>query len=133
MITDKTTIQQVLGSLMQKPQLLSEVDKYSLTIADFPSRFEKYIFSAILGLYSQGASTINPIDIENFLDVNAAAKTTLLSQNGIEYLNDILDLSNVDNFPYYYARLKKINLLRDLQKQGFSIGEYYCEDLAERV
>lgn len=132
MITDKTTIQQVLGSLMQKPQLLSEVDKYSLTIADFPSRFEKYIFSAILGLYSQGASTINPIDIENFLDVNAAAKTTLLSQNGIEYLNDILDLSNVDNFPYYYARLKKINLLRDLQKQGFSIGEYYCEDLANK-
>ena len=107
MIIDKTTIQQVLGSLMKKPQLLSEVDKYSLTTLDFSSRFEKYIFSAILGLYSQGASSINPIDVENFLDSNAAAKTTFTQQNGIEYLNDILDLSNVENFPYYYTRLKK--------------------------
>ena len=44
-MTDKSVIRQVLGSLMQKPQLLSEVDKYSLSVVDFSTRFEKYIFS----------------------------------------------------------------------------------------
>ena len=47
-MTDKSSIQQVLGGLIQSPQLLSQVDKYSLTIADFSTRFEKYVFSAIL-------------------------------------------------------------------------------------
>ena len=50
-MTDKSVLQQIIGSLMQKPQLLSEVDKYNLTIADFSTRFEKYIFSAIMNLY----------------------------------------------------------------------------------
>jgi replicative DNA helicase len=35
----------------------------------------------------------------------------------------------VENFPYYYNRLKKINLLRDLKKQGFDISQFYEEDL----
>ena len=60
-MTDKSSVQQILGSLIQKPQLLSQVDKYSLTIADFSTRFEKYIFSAIFGLYNQGATKIEAI------------------------------------------------------------------------
>ena len=40
---DKESMQQVLGSLIKKPELLSEVDKYNLTIYDFPNKFEKYI------------------------------------------------------------------------------------------
>ena len=47
----KGVIQQILGSLMKQPQLLGEVDKYSLTIEDFSTRFEKYIFTAIRGLW----------------------------------------------------------------------------------
>ena len=57
-MTDKSSIQQILGILAQRPQLLSEVDKYSLTITDFSNRFEKYIFLAISGLYKQGATSI---------------------------------------------------------------------------
>ena len=62
-MTDKSVLQQVLGSLMQRPQLLSEVDKYSLSITDFSTRFEKYIFSAIMNLYCKGAVSIQPIDV----------------------------------------------------------------------
>ena len=133
MVVDKTTIQQVLGCLMKKTQLLSEVDKYSLTISDFSTKFEKYILNhgdwAILGLHSQGASSISPIDIENYLEVNDIAKATFAQNNGIEYLHDIVELCSVDNFNIYYARLKKINLLRDLGKQGFDISSFYCDDI----
>ena len=110
-MTDKSSIQQVLGGLIQSPQLLSQVDKYSLTIADFSTRFEKYVFSAILGLYRQGATQIEAIHIANFLEADTTGKKVFEQNNGIEFIEDIVSFSSVDNFPYYYNRLKKINLL----------------------
>lgn len=128
-MVDKRCIQQVLGCLMKHPQYLSEIDTYSLTIADFSNRFEKYIFLAIQNLYHGGATNIQPIDIENYFETNKSAQVTFKEQNGIEYLQDILELSEAENFPFYYSRLKKFNLLRDLQKSGFDTSEFYCEDL----
>lgn len=129
-MTDKSSIQQILGILAQRPQLLSEVDKYSLTITDFSSRFEKYLFLAISGLYKQGATSIEPIDVANFLEQDPSGKKIFDGNNGIEYLQDAIDFSKPDNFDYYYNKLKKLNLLRDLKKQGFDITPFYEEDLA---
>ena len=128
-MTNKGTIQQVLGSLMKHPQFLSEVDKYSLNLDDFSTRFEKYIFAAIKGLWQNGAQKITILDIENFMEANDAAKKTFEAQNGIEYLQDIEEFSNIENFPMYYTKLKKLNLLRDLKKQGFDTSDFYVEDL----
>ena len=128
MITDKSSIQQIFGSLMQSPQLLGRVDKYNLTLNDFSSYFEKYIFFAISELYKQGAKTIEPIDVSNLLEDDASIKKIFDQNNGVEYLQDVKDFSAVDNFDYYYNRLKKINLLRDLKKQGFDISDFYEED-----
>ena len=73
-MTDKSVLRQILGSLMQKPQLLSEVDKYSLSIADFSTKFEKYVFSAIMNLYCKGAISIQPIDVANYLESDTIGK-----------------------------------------------------------
>ena len=126
---DKGVVQQILGSLMQKPQLLSEVDKYNLTIADFSTRFEKYIFSAIMNLYCKGIVIIQPMDIYNYLESDIAGKKIFEQNKGIEYLQDIVEFANFENFSYYYEKLKKINLIRDLKKQGFDTSQFYCEDL----
>ena len=126
---DKGCIQQILGSLMKRPQFLSEVDKYHFNLTDFPDRFEKYIFSAIEVLYCNGATNIQPIDIENEMSHNEAAKATFRNNNGIEYLQDIQELAQVENFPYYYNKFKKLNLLNDLKKSGIDISNFYCEDL----
>lgn len=126
---DKRCVQQVLGSLMKHPQYLSEVDRYSFLISDFPTKFEKFIFTAINGLYRNGAIKIQPIDIENFLATDQVAEKIFKDKNGIEYLQDIVELSEVDNFPYYYNKLKKLNLIKDLKKSGFDTESFYCEDL----
>lgn len=126
---DKRDAQQILGCLMKKPQLLSEVDKYSFILTDFSTRFERSIFMAIEGLYRNGATKIQPIDIENFLEADQVSAKTFKDKNGIEYLQDIIELSEVDNFDFYYNRFKMFNLLKDLNKQGFDISEFYCEDL----
>lgn len=126
---DKRDTQQILGCLMKKPQLLSEIDKYSFILTDFPSRFERSIFMAINGLYRNGATKIQPIDIENFIEPDQVSAKLFKDKNGIEYLQDIIELSEVENFDFYYNRFKMFNLLKDLKKQGFDTSEFYCEDL----
>lgn len=128
-MTDKNTIIQIFGSLMKTPKLLSQVDKYSITPSDFETRFEKFIFVAIDNLYRNGAERINPVDVSNFLETNASGKVIFEQNNGIEYLQDCEFLSDENNFQYYYTKLKKFNLLRDLQKMGIDTSEFYVEDL----
>ena len=114
---------------MQRPQLLSETDRYNLSLDDFYYKFDKYIFAAIENLYRGGAKKIQPIDIENYLQTNGAASVIFKQNNGIEYLQDAEYLSEPDNFEFYYTRLKKINLLNQLKKDGFDISAFYIEDL----
>lgn len=114
---------------MKHPQFLSESDKYQLTLGDFYYKFDKYIFAAIDNLYRGGANRIQPIDVENYLQTNAAAAVIFKQNNGIEYLQDAEYLSEEQNFEFYYKRLKKINLLTKLKDQGFNIDEFYIEDL----
>lgn len=127
-MNDKKDILQIIGILMQKPTILSQVDKYSLTLADFSGRFEKYLFNAIDTLYSGGAKKIDIVDIENVLESNGAAKACFESNNGIEFLQDALEYSEPDNFDYYYTHLKKINLLKSMKKSGIDTSAFYIDD-----
>lgn len=126
---DRKTNQQVLGAIMLHPQYLSEIDKYTLNITDFPdSKLERYIFTAINGLYFSGAQNITPIDVENYLSTNALAADCFKKENGVEYLQDIIELVQPENFPVYYTKLKKINLLNDLKKSGFDTSDFYVDE-----
>ena len=80
-MVDKNSIMQVFGSLMKHPQYLSETDRYSLSLDDFYYKFDKYIFAAIDNLYRNGAQRIQPIDVENYLQTNAAASTIFKNNN----------------------------------------------------
>lgn len=128
-MVDRNSILQVFGSLMKHPQFLSETDKYQLSLEDFYYKIDKYIFAAIDNLYRGGANKIQPIDVENYLQTNGTAAVIFKQNNGIEYLQDAEYLSEVQNFEYYYKRLKKINLLSQLKDQGFNINDFYIEDL----
>lgn len=128
-MVDRDTILQVLCGLMTRPQYLSETDKYNLSIEDFPTTFDKYIFSAIYNLYKNGAEQVSVVDIDTYFNTHATAKATFEKENGIEYLQDGLDYNQADNFPFYYKRLKKFNCLRDIKKLGIDVNQFYTEDL----
>lgn len=127
-MVDKATVLQIFGCLMKHPQYLSESDKYNLTPDDFYYKLDKYIFISIDNLYRNGAERIQPIDIENYLSTNTTASLIFKQQNGIELLQDADYLSEEGNFPYYYKKLKKFNLLNSFQQQGFDIGDFYVEN-----
>ena len=124
-MVDKETIIQVLGGIMQRPDLLAEKDRYSLTPDDFPNKFEKIIFVSLHNLYEQGAKKISEIDVDVFLNTNPTHKKIFEANDGIGYLSDIREYSEPENFPFYYNRLKKLNLLKDLNKMGISTTHIY--------
>lgn len=114
---------------MRHPQYLSEKDKYNLTINDFSTHFDKCVFSAIYNLYQGGAAIITVTDIDNYLNTHEVSKAVFEKEDGVSYLQDALDFTQVENFPFYYRRLKKFNCLKDLQKMGLDVSHLYCEDL----
>lgn len=125
---DRQTVMQIFGSLMNKPSLLSEVDRYQLDPLDFPQQLDRFIFSAIYNLYVGGAQHIHTFDIDNYLQSNELAKKLLERDNGIAFLQDCETYSEEGNFPYYYSRFKKLILLRELEKRGKKVDMFYSED-----
>lgn len=126
---DQNTILQVLTGLMKNPSILNDTEKYNLSIEDFPNIFYKYIFSAIYNLQKNGAKKITIIDLESYLNLHQTAKTIYDREKGSDLLLDAMDFCELDNFEFYYNRLKKINCLKDLQSIGIDTSNFYCENL----
>ena len=125
---DRKTIIQILGSLMARPELLNDIDKYQLEPTDFVQQMDKFIFSAIYNLYVGGAENIHTTDIDAYLSKNEIAKELMEKENGHQFLMDCEAYGNPANFSYYYKELKKINLVRSLQKNGYDTSNIYSEN-----
>lgn len=126
---ERHTIVQILGSLMKKPELLSDTDKYIFDVNEFNVPLDRFIFSAIYNLFINGAESIHAVDIDNYLQQNKYAKDLMENENGIAFLQDCETESEINNFDFYYKRFKKVNLVRDLQMSKNDIDEIYCEDI----
>lgn len=117
---------------MNSPDFLNDVDKYRFELSDFPTSLDKFIFSAINNLYNNGdgASNIRSVDIINYLKGNALAAELMEKENGEVYLQDCETAGEPANFNYYYNKFKKLNFLKDLQRDsGRDISDIYCEDI----
>ena len=108
MVLDKQIFQQIFGSIMKDPSILTEVDNYSLSPEDFPSTFEKTIFITMANLANDGINKINVIDVDNYLEPKKSVYQIFNNYNGIEYLQDAEELSDSSNFKYYYTKIKKV-------------------------
>ena len=113
---------------MCRPELLSDTDKYQLEPTDFSQYMDRIVFSAIYNLYAGGAERIHTVDVDSYLQDNETTKAALEKNNGLAFIQDCEDLADPANFQYYYNKLKKFNLLRDVQKNGRDISKFYCED-----
>lgn len=113
---------------MSNPNLLNDTDKYQIEPNDFPQQLDRYIFSAIYNLYAGGAESIHAVDVDTYLQHNELAKQIMEKDNGIAFLQDCESYCEPSNFYYYYSRFKKLGLLRELQKTGKDVSQFYCED-----
>ena len=126
---DKQSIFQILGCLLKRPDLLDDEKNY-LVNDDFIERFHKIVFSAIQNLHSTGVEVIDFIAIDNYLNHFPQQYKNFEENNGLEYLQNALDLSEIDNFRYYYTRVKKFSLLRRLEDSGIDVSDLYKENMS---
>lgn len=128
---DRHTVIQILGALMHHPQYLNEVDKYTIEVGDFPNALDRYVFTAINNLYcdGEGVKEIKTVDVVQYLSRNDIAKNIMEKENGVDFIQDCENNSVESNFNYYYNRLKKLNFLKDIQKSGRNIDQFYCDDI----
>lgn len=121
---DKTTMLQVLGCLMKNPSLL-ENKQYKLDVDDFGDSFHKIIFGTIVNLKLQGAHNITITDIDNYLSARPHHHKTFIQGKGTDFLATAFNISNVENFDYYYNRLKKMSVLRAMTQLGIDVTFIY--------
>ena len=113
---------------MECPSLLNDTDKYQIEPTDFPHQLDRYIYSAIYNLYVNGAEKIHTIDIDQYLKSNNSAAHLMEEENGIQMLQDCEAFTEAGNFNFYYNSFKKFALLRELEKNGRNISQFYCNN-----
>ena len=123
-IQDKMSIMQVLGCLIQKPSILTE-GEYKIETSDFVERFHAIIFGAIYNLAWKGLNTIDVFQIDEYLSNFDKQYIIFQDNDGVDYLSNIIDMAKLENFEYYYRRLRKFSLLRDVARDGQDITEIY--------
>ena len=119
----KTATREVLGTLMEFPQL---VVKYPLTINDFVESLYQIIFAAIYNLARDGAEVLDIPTINSYLEENYPTKYNLyVKHGGPKYLKLAMELNNPDNIKMYYDEIRKYSLLREYINNGIDVGEFF--------
>lgn len=127
-LDDKNATMQVIGSLMKSPLLLVD-GNYILTKRDFETPLARNIFIAIHNLVLVNKlEVLTTVDIDNYFQQIEGSYENFKAQNGLQYLNDCIGISNLNNFNYYYNRVKKMSALRALKADGFDIKKIYNEE-----
>lgn len=121
---DKMATIQVLGCLIKQPMLLLD-EKYRLDIEDFPERFHQILYGCIDNLVKQGVQDINSINIDDYLSKFPRQHKVFEDNKGMEYVENAVDLAQIENFDYYYQTFRKFGLLNQLQRKGFDTTIIY--------
>lgn len=122
---DTTAITQVIGIIYKTPQLLDYTDRYKITEEDFQEQFHKIVFGTIYKLYNLGTEHVTLKNIHDFLSNRAESFAIYNTQNGDDWILHAEEHAQPAAFDYYYARLKKMSLLRAYDKYGVDVSDIY--------
>lgn len=125
---------QVLGCVLNNPNLLYDLDK-PLEQEDFDTDdFHKLIFTVLYNLYFvQNCEVIDEMTVDAYLSPYQEQYNIFKNNNGLEYVHNIKELANLETYDYYYHRMKKYSLLRYYEKKGLDIKWIYDYTVSDPV
>lgn len=130
-LVDKRSYLFVLGCLLIEPNLLEDIDR-PLDRSDFNTeKFYELVFVAIYNLYMQGCVTIDEFSIDSYLSSYSEQYEIFNQNNGLEYLVSAKEMCNIQNYDYYYHRLRKFSLLRYYENQGYDTRKIYDSTITD--
>lgn len=125
-LSDTSSALYVLSTLMRKPQMLEE--DYVVLPDDFTSPLQRITFTSIYNMEKNGAEHLTPQDIDLYIKTQPGVYDYYMQNKGFEWLQTTYNLtenSDQSQFRYYYNRLKKFTILRELVKNGIDIKDFY--------
>ena len=125
--TDIPACMQVIGAVYNNPSLLDN-EKYTFNSEDFTEEFHRIVFGSIYNLHQLGAKEININTITDYLETRPNKLATFKVNNGVEYLHQLSESTQLAAFDYYYNRMKKMTLFRMYQSVGFDCSTIYDID-----
>lgn len=124
-LVDKRAYLNTIGCLMTDPSLIEDIDR-PLDRTDFNTEsFYELLYVAIYNLYMQGAKNIDEFSIDSYISEYKEQYRIFEENNGINYLVEAKQLSSLDNYDYYYHKLRKYSLLRYYEQQGLDTKFIY--------
>lgn len=115
----------MIGCLLLNPNLLDDIDR-PLERTDFNTeKFYELLFVAIYNLHMQGCTVIDEFSIDSYLSTYKEQYEIFDNNHGLDYLVSAKDMANLENYDYYYHRLRKFALLRYFEEQGFNTSRIY--------
>lgn len=130
-LADKRAYLNTIGCLLQDSTLIDDVDR-PLDRTDFNTEsFYELLFVAIYNLYMQGCTNIDEFSIDSYLSNYKEQYKIFKDNDGIAYLSSAREMSSLENYDYYYHRLRKYSLLRYYEKQGLDTRFIYDTSAVE--
>ena len=127
---DTNTSSYILSCLMHNPLLLHNT-QYVFVKTDFYKPLHQMIFYAIFNMAEQGVEKIVPQDIDLYIKQYNAQYEYYRQNKGYEFVTQcyqIAEGTDEKQFNFYYNRLKKFSVLRDLEAAGIDTTEFYDTD-----
>ena len=116
-LVDKRAYLAVLGSLMQNPALIDE--NKPLDKEDFGTeKFYSILYVSIFNLYQQGVERIDEFAIDSYLSTYPEQYKIFQENEGLKWVSNAISMAQLENYDYYYHRVRKFSLLRYYEKKG---------------
>ena len=125
---DISRIVQLIGNIYNNPCLLEKDDKYHFTEKDFVNEFHQIVFASLYNLYQLGAKTLSIQAVESYLSTRPKAEAIYKANKGAEYILKCSEIADINQFDYYYNKLKKMSLLRAYNDLGLNLDWLYDPD-----
>ena len=126
-LVDKRAYLNVIGCLMRDSSLIDDMD-HPLSRSDFKTEdFYELLFVAIYNLYIQGCSTIDEFAIDSYLSAYKKQYQIFQDNHGLDYLVNAREMSSLDNYDYFYHRMRKFSLLRYYENKGVDTKKLICD------
>ena len=119
---------QVIGCVLANPKILEEEEKYSFREADFCNDLHRVIIGAARNIIGTGGAKLNRTVIENYLQNFPESYGIYKANNGAEWMHNAWINADIENFDYYYQKLKKMTLLRTYDEIGMDVSWIYDPD-----
>ena len=121
----------VIGCIMKDYSLLDDLQR-PLSREDFNTEpFYELLFVAISNLYIQGCQLIDEFAVDSYLSGHTKQYEIFKINDGLEYLKSAREIASLENYDYFYHRLKKYTLFRFYEQKGYDTSKIVNFTLAD--